>query len=73
MTDPHGRIPREGFTNAPRTASEFAEYYLKSPISDMNREDMASFKDANVGLPDRADAYKESALAEHAKNTREKS
>lgn len=34
---------------------------------------MASFKDANVGLPDRADAYKQSALAEHAHNTRKES
>ncbi|KAF9461727.1 pleiotropic drug resistance ABC transporter [Collybia nuda] len=73
VTDPHGRIPRAGFANAPRTASEFANYYLKSPISDMNKEDMTSFKDAYVGVPDRAQAYKQSALAEHARNTRKKS
>lgn len=73
VTDPNGRIPRPGVTNLPRTASDFAEYFNKSPQAQANRDDIESYKYDYVGRPDRANAYKQSALAEHAKNTRKKS
>ena len=57
----------------PRTAEEFANYFDKSPIAQLNRDDMATYKETFVGVSDRADAYRKSALAEHAKHTRKKS
>jgi ATP-binding cassette subfamily G (WHITE) protein 2 (SNQ2) len=57
----------------PRTAAEFASYFNRSPIAQLNRDDMAMYKEAFVGNHERADAYRKSALAEHARHTRKKS
>ncbi|KAF5378810.1 hypothetical protein D9615_006999 [Tricholomella constricta] len=73
VTDPNGRIPRPGFGPMPRTASEFAEYFLRSPTSQQNREDFESYKEAYVGMPERAIAYKQSVRAEHARTAQKKS
>ncbi|RDB27092.1 Brefeldin A resistance protein [Hypsizygus marmoreus] len=73
VTDPKGRIPRAGVSNIPRTASEFAEYFLKSSIAQMNRDDMSDYKDECVGIPDRAHAYKQSVRAEQASYARKRS
>jgi ATP-binding cassette subfamily G (WHITE) protein 2 (SNQ2) len=54
----------------PRTAAEFAEYFSKSPIAQLNRDDMARYKEIYVGHPALAEQYRKSALAEHAKHTR---
>ena len=57
----------------PRTAAEFVDYFNKSPIAQLNRDDMARYKEEFVGSPHRAEEYRKSALAEHAKHTRRKS
>jgi len=57
----------------PRTAEEFAEHFMRSPIAQRNREDMDQYKEAFVGIPERAIAYKESVKAEHSKTARKKS
>ncbi|GLB42433.1 putative ABC transporter superfamily, ABCG family. PDR (TC 3.A.1.205) subfamily protein [Lyophyllum shimeji] len=73
VTDPNGRNPRPDFGPMPRTASEFADYFMRSPIAQMNKEDIAQYKKDFVGVPQRAIVYKESAKAEHAKTARKKS
>ncbi|RDB27068.1 Brefeldin A resistance protein [Hypsizygus marmoreus] len=73
VTDPNGRTPRAGVSNIPRNADEFASYFLRSPIAQVNREDMSEYKDQAVGIPDRAHAYKQSVRAEQASHTRKKS
>ncbi|KZT04946.1 pleiotropic drug resistance ABC transporter [Laetiporus sulphureus 93-53] len=74
ITDPNGRIVRNGFeSRVPRTADEFAQYFRESEFGRMNREDMASYKEEVHGQPDRADQYKQSSKAEHAKTTSKKS
>ncbi|KAA1475301.1 pleiotropic drug resistance ABC transporter [Dentipellis sp. KUC8613] len=68
VTDPNGRTARPGFeARVPRTAGEFAEYFLQSPDAAANRADMDDFAATAVGSPERAQAYKESAAAEHAR------
>jgi len=67
VTDPNARIAREGYENrVPRTADEFVEHYRKSNIWQINQEDMAAYLSEYVGKPQRALAYRESALAEYA-------
>ncbi|KAF8149941.1 pleiotropic drug resistance ABC transporter [Crassisporium funariophilum] len=73
VTDPNGRNPRPDFGPMPRTADEFAEHFMRSPLAQLNRENMAEYKEAFVGVPERAIAYKKSVKAEHAKTARKKS
>ncbi|RDB26487.1 ABC transporter CDR4 [Hypsizygus marmoreus] len=73
ITDPKGHIPHAGVSNIPRTASEFAEYFLKSSIAQMNRNDVNEYKDECVGIPDRAHTYKQSVRAEQASYARKQS
>ncbi|KAF8069197.1 pleiotropic drug resistance ABC transporter [Lyophyllum atratum] len=73
VTDPNGRIPHPGFGPMPRTAEEFAEHFMRSPIAQLNREDMGQYKETFVGIPERATAYKKSVKAEHSKTARKKS
>ena len=74
MTDPNGRIIREGFENrAPRTAAEFAAAFLKSEHGRENRSDMEAYRLKYVEQPDLKQRYRLSAVAEHAKTQRKKS
>lgn len=73
VTDPNARIPRAGALNLPRTTEEFAQYFMESPMGTANKEDIESYKDKNVGVPDKARAYRRSALAEQSKTTRKSS
>ena len=78
VTDPLGRTtkaddnrsPELGNHPIPQTALEFEEYYKNSEIMKINLEDIRSYKAENVDKPDRKNAYKESAKAEHARHTR---
>ncbi|GLB42209.1 putative ABC transporter superfamily, ABCG family. PDR (TC 3.A.1.205) subfamily protein [Lyophyllum shimeji] len=70
VTDPKGRIERQGVKTPPRTADEFAEYFKNSPLGAANREAMDSYTAQFVGKPKRASAYIESAQAEHARHVR---
>lgn len=72
VTDPNGRIPRDGFTSIPKTASEFAERFKNSPLGAANKADMESYRLEFVGKPKRASEYIESARAEHAKGAPKK-
>lgn len=74
VTDPNGRIVRQGYENkVPRTAAEFVEYFQKSDLSRTNREDMDDYRTEFVGKPERVSYYQASAKAERAKHTRSKS
>lgn len=74
VTDPKGRITREGFeSKAPRTAQEFAEYYNQSQIAQWNREDMDAYRNDYVDKEHIVSAYKESAKSEHATTAHPKS
>jgi ATP-binding cassette, subfamily G (WHITE), member 2, SNQ2 len=72
-TDPYGRTPRSDMKGSrllaiPRTASDFEAYFKKSEAGRENREDMDAFREERMGQPERVQAYKQSALAEHAKH-----
>ena len=74
VTDPNGRIVREGFENkVPRTADEFVDYYFKSDIAAENRADMDSYLDEHVGKDHKRRSYRESVIKAHAQHTRRKS
>ena len=74
VTDPNARTAREGYEGrVPRTADEFAEYYRKSNIWQINQRDMGAYLSEFVGKPKRASAYQESAWAEHATTSSKKS
>jgi len=74
VTDPNARITREGYESlVPRTADEFAEYYRKSDIWEVNQEDMDAYLNEFVDKPQNALAYRESAWAEHATTASKKS
>jgi ATP-binding cassette subfamily G (WHITE) protein 2 (SNQ2) len=74
VTDPNARIAREGYENrVPRTADEFAEYYRKSNVWQINQEDMDAYLASLSAKPQRALAYMESAWAEHATTASKKS
>ncbi|KAI0356868.1 pleiotropic drug resistance ABC transporter [Trametes cingulata] len=74
VTDPNGRIVREGYEHrVPRTADEFAAYFRQSEFARLNREDMDAYRAEFVGKPERADAYRQSVKAEHARHASKKS
>ena len=67
VTNPLARTVREDFKGrVPQTAAEFASAFLASEASVANRIDMDSYLKEFVGHPDRALAYRQSAMAEHA-------
>ena len=67
VTDPNARTAREGYQNrVPRSADEFAEYYRKSDIWEVNQEDMDAYLKEHADKPQNVLAYRESAWAEHA-------
>jgi ATP-binding cassette subfamily G (WHITE) protein 2 (SNQ2) len=68
-TDPNARIPRAGFSNQPRTAREFAEYFRKSPQGQGNSAEIDEYLNRFVGNHDEKAAYIESARAEFAKGS----
>ena len=72
VTDPNGRIPRAGVISQPRTAAEFAEYFLKSEAGKENLADLDSYLAEFVGKPSVASAYMTSARAEFAKGSGKK-
>jgi ATP-binding cassette, subfamily G (WHITE), member 2, SNQ2 len=75
VTDPNGRIVRSGVDPAsiPRTAEEFAAYFLASDMGKLNRQDMESYELEHVGKPERVEQFKQSYRAEHARHTNKKS
>ncbi|KAH9022163.1 pleiotropic drug resistance ABC transporter [Lactarius pseudohatsudake] len=67
VTDPLARTVREDFKRpVPQTAAEFASAFLTSEATVANRMDMNAYLKEFVGHPERALAYKQSAMAEHA-------
>ena len=74
VTDPNGRIVRKGYENrVPRTAAEFVDYFHKSDLSRLNREDISAYHAEFVGKPERVSHYKQSVKDEHARHTSKKS
>ncbi|KAG6864224.1 hypothetical protein C0991_011261 [Blastosporella zonata] len=73
VTDPNGRIPRPDFATMPRTPDEFAEYFLRSEMAQLNRGDMETYSQEFIGVPKLALAYGQSARAEHANHMSKKS
>ena len=77
VTDPDGRIPRTDLDAAtgpvPRTAAEFANYFINSDVARENRRDMESYRDSFIGKLERRQAYGDSVRAEQAKHMPEKS
>lgn len=69
VTDPNGRIPRPGFVNQPRTAAEFAQYFIDSKAGKANRAEIEEYTARHVGKEEAANAYKASARAEFAKRS----
>ncbi|KAN0136953.1 ABC-2 type transporter domain containing protein [Lactarius tabidus] len=71
VTNPPARTVREDFKGpVPQTAAEFASAFLASQISGANRMDMDAYFKECVGHPERALAYQQSAIAEHATTQR---
>src|SRR6266571_7946993 len=67
VTDPIARMVHEDFKGpVPQTAAEFASAFLASGASVANRIDMDAYFKEFVGRPERALAYRQSAMAEHA-------
>ncbi|KAH8101733.1 pleiotropic drug resistance ABC transporter [Cristinia sonorae] len=74
VTDPNGRIVREGYENkVPRTASEFADYYFASEVAAENRADMESYREEHVDKDHKRQSYRQSVAQAHAQHTRRKS
>ncbi|CAA7262034.1 unnamed protein product [Cyclocybe aegerita] len=73
VTDPTARIAREGYTKQPRTAEEFAEYFLKSDVAQKNKAEIQAYLAEHVDQPEKKEAYVESARAEFAQLTYAKS
>ncbi|PPR00573.1 hypothetical protein CVT24_005458 [Panaeolus cyanescens] len=69
VTDPNGRIPRPGAIGQPRTADEFAQYFLTSKLGRKNREEIEAYKHQYVDKSELKHAYAESARAEFAKRS----
>jgi ATP-binding cassette subfamily G (WHITE) protein 2 (SNQ2) len=71
VTDPTARTVQDDFKGrVPRTAEEFAAAFLASGAAIENRADMDAYRNAFVGKPERALAYGQSAIAEHATTSR---
>jgi ATP-binding cassette, subfamily G (WHITE), member 2, SNQ2 len=72
VTDPAVRTARAGVDvrTLPKTAEEFEGYWKRSELARVNRADMDRYKERYMGRMDRRVAYKESAVAEHAKTAR---
>ncbi|KIJ64910.1 hypothetical protein HYDPIDRAFT_132105 [Hydnomerulius pinastri MD-312] len=73
VTDPYGRVAREGMTIIPATAAEFEEYYKKSGAMKSNQADMDSFREHYVGKQHLISAFQESTRAERSRHTNLKS
>ena len=74
VTDPNGRIVRKGYElRVPRTAQEFADYFLRSEIANWNREDMEFYRVNYVGKEGRLSQYRQSYISDHASWTDSKS
>ncbi|KAG5352685.1 hypothetical protein C0989_001027 [Termitomyces sp. Mn162] len=77
VTDPDGRIPRTDIGGragpVPRTADEFASYFMNSDVAMENRRDMELYRDSFIGKSERRQMYGESVRAEQAKRMPEKS
>ena len=70
VTDPNGRILRSGFeSRAPRNAIEFAQHFQRSPLAELNRRDMESYRRNYVGKNEKIAAYRLSAQQFHASYT----
>ncbi|KAF7984807.1 hypothetical protein HWV62_11820 [Athelia sp. TMB] len=71
-TDPAARIasPVPPPQPRPRTADEFAKYFLESAAGARNRADIAAYKAAHVGDGARAAAYKAAVAQERAPHFR---
>ncbi|THH00264.1 hypothetical protein EW026_g2253 [Hermanssonia centrifuga] len=69
VTDPSGRIPRSIPPKhpLPRSAAEFAAYYLAAPVSATNRADMDEYEASYVGKEERERTYRDSVLGEHVR------
>ncbi|KAH9995929.1 ABC-2 type transporter-domain-containing protein [Russula compacta] len=71
VTDVTARTVREDFKGrVPRTPEEFAAAFLASGAAIENRADMDAYRNEFVGKPERALAYRQSAVAEHATTSR---
>jgi len=68
VTDPDARILRAGFTNQPRTAAEFAEYFLQSQKGKANAAEQHGYLDEYIGKSDKKNEHIESACAEFLKH-----
>jgi hypothetical protein len=67
VTNPLARMVREDLKGpVPHTAAEFASAFLASGASVANRIDIDAYLREFVDHPDRAHAYRQSAMEEHA-------
>jgi ATP-binding cassette subfamily G (WHITE) protein 2 (SNQ2) len=74
VTDPNARIIRSGAEpTVPRTANEFFSYYQHSNISQINRDDIESYRREFIDTPKGATEYMASFQAEHATTMSKKS
>lgn len=73
VTDPNARIPRQLHTPIPRKASEFAASFLQSTSGKNNKKEIATYRETFLGNDGKAESYKRSAWAEHAKRARQAS
>ncbi|KAF8624325.1 hypothetical protein AX17_007154 [Amanita inopinata Kibby_2008] len=75
VTDPLGRIPDKDYDASvrgplPQTAAEFEAYYRHSDTGKWNHDDLGAYKRDFVYHRERAEYYKESVVAEHARHAR---
>ncbi|THU82570.1 hypothetical protein K435DRAFT_446226 [Dendrothele bispora CBS 962.96] len=83
VTDPNGRILRSLSSSpasspssqppAPKTSTEFADYFNRSRYALLNRQDINQYKDEMIGNQKAKDAYQRSARGEHVSMSRKKS
>ena len=67
VTDPSGRIQRDGYSNLPHTAAEFAKYFRNSDLGQGNSAEYDAYVSKFVDKPEKKSAYIESAHAEFSK------
>ena len=70
VTDPNARIARQLHFPIPRKASEFAASFLLSTTGQNNKKEISTYREIFLGNTEKAEAYKRSAWAEHAKRAR---